>query len=101
VGERALTSGPGASVAEGKGALTERAQRQRTWALTGGQGCQGTQARSGILGSGLFDQDRTKGGPSRSIKIRRRKSDWGNRCARSGAAPLYGSEVAGVVAGAS
>jgi hypothetical protein len=48
-------------VAEGKGAVTERAQRQRTWVLTGGPGRHGARAGSGILGSGPFDQDRMKG----------------------------------------
>jgi hypothetical protein len=57
-----LTSGPGASAAEGEGALTEWAQRQRTWALTGGPGRQGAWARSSILGSGPFNQDRSEGG---------------------------------------
>jgi hypothetical protein len=61
VGGRALTSGPGTSTAEGKGALTERARRQRTWALAGGPRRQGPRAGSGILGSGSFDQDRTEG----------------------------------------
>jgi hypothetical protein len=37
-GGQAMTSGPGASVTEGEDALTERAQRQGNWALTGGQG---------------------------------------------------------------
>jgi hypothetical protein len=54
-GGRALTSGPGALAIEGEGALTEQAQRQRTWALTRGPGRQGTRARSVIRG------------PSRSI----------------------------------
>jgi hypothetical protein len=35
-----LTSGPGASAGEGEGALTEWAQLQGTWALTGGPGRQ-------------------------------------------------------------
>jgi hypothetical protein len=35
-------------VTEGEGALTERAQRQGTRALTGGPGTQGVRARSGI-----------------------------------------------------
>jgi hypothetical protein len=55
---RALTSRPGASAVEGEDALTEYAQRQRTWALTGGPGHQGVRAQSGILGSGPFDQVR-------------------------------------------
>jgi hypothetical protein len=37
-GGRVMTGGPGASVTEGEGALTERAQRQGTWALKGGPG---------------------------------------------------------------
>jgi hypothetical protein len=52
-------------VTEGEGALTERAQRQGTWALTGGPGAQGTRARSGIRDLG------------RAIKVGRRRSDWG------------------------
>jgi hypothetical protein len=86
VGGRALTSGPGTSTTEGKGALTERARCQRTWALTGGPWHQGARAGSGILGSGPFDQDRTegvRGGSSHSIKIRWGKSDRENRRARS------------------
>jgi hypothetical protein len=81
-GGRALTSGPGASAAEGEGALTERAQRQGTWALIGGPGRQGTRARSGILRSEPFDLNQTEGtrpggmsGPGRAIKIGRGKSD--------------------------
>jgi hypothetical protein len=35
-----LTSGPEVSAAEGEGALTERAQRQEAWALTGRPGRQ-------------------------------------------------------------
>jgi hypothetical protein len=46
-GGRVLTGGPGASATEGESALTERAQRQGTWALTGGPGAQGARARSG------------------------------------------------------
>jgi hypothetical protein len=61
-------------VAEGEGALIERVQRQRTWALIGGPGRQGVRARSGILGSGPFDQDRMEGGvrgsPRRSEGVR-------------------------------
>jgi hypothetical protein len=45
-GGRALTGGPGASVTEG-GALTKRAQRQGTWALTGRPRAQGARAQSG------------------------------------------------------
>ena len=40
-------------------------------------------------------------GPGHAIKIGRGKSDRGNRRVRSGAAPLRGSEVARVEAGAS
>jgi hypothetical protein len=36
------------SAIEGESALTERAQRQRVWALTGGPGSQGVRARSVI-----------------------------------------------------
>jgi hypothetical protein len=59
-------------VAEGEGELTERAQRQRTRALTGGPGRQGTRARSVIHG------------PSRAIRIRRRGSEagQGRACAK-------------------
>jgi hypothetical protein len=67
---RALTSGPGASATEGEGTLIEQAQRQRTWALTGGPGRQGARARSGILGSGPFDQDQKEGGPRGSKGVR-------------------------------
>jgi hypothetical protein len=79
VGGRALTGGPGSVSDRGGRALTERAQHQGVWALTGGPRHQGARARSGILGSGSFDQDRmegVRGGPSRSIKIGRGKSDW-------------------------
>jgi hypothetical protein len=51
-GGRARTGGPGASATEGESALTERAQCQRVWALTGGLGCQGARARSGTRGLG-------------------------------------------------
>jgi hypothetical protein len=60
-----LTGGPGASATEGEGALTERAQRQGTRALTDGPGAQGARARSGIRNLG------------RAIKIRRGRSDRG------------------------
>jgi hypothetical protein len=53
------------SATEGEGALTERAQRQGTRALTGGPGAQGTRARSGIHDLG------------RAIKIGWRGSDRG------------------------
>jgi hypothetical protein len=36
------------SATEGESTLTERAQRQRVWALTGGPGRQGVRARSVI-----------------------------------------------------
>jgi hypothetical protein len=36
------------SATEGESALTERAQRQRVWALTGGPGRQGARAGSVI-----------------------------------------------------
>jgi hypothetical protein len=48
-------------VIEGESALTEWAQRQGVWALTGGPGRQGARARSGIPWSGLFDLNRTEG----------------------------------------
>jgi hypothetical protein len=60
---QARLAGPGASATEGEGALTERAQRQRTWALTGGPGRQGTRARSGTRS------------PGRAIRIGRRGSE--------------------------
>jgi hypothetical protein len=92
------------SVTEGKCALTERVQRQRTGALNGG--CRG---------------------PSRSIKIRRRRSEGGpngseggpsgpepfdlnrtegnqtegKQMAAGSVAPLHDGEVAGAEAGAS
>jgi hypothetical protein len=103
-GRRALTSGPRASAAEGKGALTERTQRQRTWALTGGPGRQGARREAVSWGPGRsikIGRRGVRGGSSHSIKIGRRKSDRGNRRARSDAAPLRGGEVAGVEAGAS
>jgi hypothetical protein len=53
------------SVAEGEGALTERAQRQGTWALTGEPGTQGARVRSGIRDLG------------RVIKIGRGRSNQG------------------------
>jgi hypothetical protein len=58
-------------VAEGEGALTERAQHQGTWALTGGPEAQGARARSGIPRSGPCDQDRTEGiRPGRDERLR-------------------------------
>ena len=69
------------SATEGEGALTERAQRQETRALTGGPGVQGARARSGIRDLG------------RAIKIGRGRSDWGGRMAAGGAAHLRGGEV--------
>jgi hypothetical protein len=59
------TGWPGASATEGESALTERAQCQGTWALTGGPGAQGARARSGTRDL------------SRAIRIGRRGSDWG------------------------
>jgi hypothetical protein len=53
------------SATEGERALTERAQRQRVWALTGGPGRQGARARSGTRG------------PGRAIRIGRRGSEAG------------------------
>jgi hypothetical protein len=44
-----LTGGPGASATKGEGALTERAQRQGTRALTGGPVAQGAWVR-GLAG---------------------------------------------------
>jgi hypothetical protein len=64
-GGRALTSGSGASAAEGEGALTERAQRQGTWALTGRAG---RQARV---------REAVSHGLSCAIRIRQRGSDRG------------------------
>jgi hypothetical protein len=54
------------SATEGEGAVTERAQRQGTRALTGGPGAQGARARSGIRDLG------------RAIKIGRGRSDQGD-----------------------
>jgi hypothetical protein len=45
---RALTGGLGVSATEGESALTEQAQRQGVWALTGGLGRQGARVRSVI-----------------------------------------------------
>jgi hypothetical protein len=62
-------------------------------------------ARSGILGSGPFDQDRTEGGvrggsesfgQDRTGKIRP-----GKQTATGGDVPLHSGEVTGVEAGAS
>jgi hypothetical protein len=50
------------SAIEGESALTERVQRQRTWALTGG--CRGPR------GSEPFDQDRTARGPRGPERVR-------------------------------
>jgi hypothetical protein len=77
------------SATEGESALTERAQRQRVWALTGGPRRQGARARSGIPRSESFNLNRTEG-----IKP-------GKQMAAGGAAPLCGGEVVGVEAGAS
>jgi hypothetical protein len=77
------------SATEGEIVLTERAQRQRIWALTDGPGSQGVRARSVIRDLG------------RSILIGRRGSDQGKQTAAGGAAPLRGGEVTGVEAGAS
>ena len=65
------------SVAEGEGALTERAQRQGTWALTGEPGTQGARVRSGIRDLG------------RAIKIGQGRSDQGgmNGCGRRCSSP--------------
>jgi hypothetical protein len=60
-----LTGGPGASATEGESVLTERVQRQGTWALTGGPGAQGAHAQSGIRDLG------------RAIRIGQRGSDRG------------------------
>jgi hypothetical protein len=76
------------SATEGEGALTERAQRQGTRALTGRPGAQGAHARSGIRDLG------------RVIKIGRRGSDQRGRTNAGGATHLRGGEVAGVEAGA-
>jgi hypothetical protein len=56
-------------VTKGESALTEQAQRQGVWALTGGPRHQGTRARTGTRGLG------------RAILIRRRGSDQGGRTA--------------------
>jgi hypothetical protein len=58
-------SGQGVSATEGESALTERAQRQGTWALTGGPGAHGARARSGICDLG------------HAIKIGRGRSNQG------------------------
>jgi hypothetical protein len=76
-------------VVEGESALTERAQRQGTWALTGGPGRQACmrEAVSRDLGS--------------AMKIRRRGSDRGgaNGCGQRCASPR--GEVSEVGAGMS
>jgi hypothetical protein len=65
------------SATKGEGALTERAQHQGTWALTGGPGAQGARARSGIRDIG------------RAIMIGRGGSDRGgtNGCGRCCSSP--------------
>jgi hypothetical protein len=71
-----LTGGPGVSAIEGEGALTERAQRKGTRALTGGPGAQGARARSGIRDLG------------RAIKIgRRNQTRRMNGCRRRCSSP--------------
>jgi hypothetical protein len=70
------------SATEGESALTERAQRQRVWELTGGPRRQGARARSGIPRSEPFNLNRTEG-------IRP-----GKQTAAGGAAPIRGGEVA-------
>jgi hypothetical protein len=66
-----MTGESGASATEGEGALTERAQRQGTRALTGGSGAQGARARSGVPRSGPCNQDRTEGiRPRRGGRLR-------------------------------
>jgi hypothetical protein len=89
VGRRALTGGPGVSATEGEGALTEWAQRQGTWALTGRLGRQARvcEAVSRDLG--------------RAMKIERRGSDREGATDAGSAAPLRSGEVTGVEAGAS
>jgi hypothetical protein len=89
VGGRALTRGPEASATEGEGALTERAQRQGTWALTGGPGAGRTCAKRypaiWVVRLGSDGGDQTEEG----------------RSATGGATPLRGGEVARVEAGMS
>jgi hypothetical protein len=65
------------SAAEGEGALTEWAQCQGTWALTGGPGAQSARVRSGIRDLG------------RAIKIGWGRSDQGgmNDCRRRCSSP--------------
>jgi hypothetical protein len=77
VGRRALTGGPGAPATEGEDTLTERAQRQRAWVLTGGPGRQAhvREVVSHDLGH--------------AMKIRRRGSEqgWANSCGRRCSSP--------------
>jgi hypothetical protein len=76
------------SATEGEGALTERAQRQGTWALTGGLGGAGRACAKRYPQSGSCDQGRTEG--IRPVR---------GRTAAGGAAHLHGGEVTGVEAG--
>jgi hypothetical protein len=67
-GGRALTSRPGASAAEGEGALTERVQRQRgnRW-LQGSEGVRAVRSRS------------DGGSGPRGVRAVRSRLDGGNR----------------------
>jgi hypothetical protein len=58
---RALTGGPWSVSDRGESELTERAQRQGAWALTGGPRGLGEHARSGIPRSRPCDLNRTEG----------------------------------------
>jgi hypothetical protein len=53
------------SATEGESVLTEQAQRQGVWALTGGPGRQGARARSGTRGPSVRSEsdggDQTRG----------------------------------------
>jgi hypothetical protein len=114
---------------EGESALTERAQRQGVWALTGRPRAQArgreavpvvrvvrSESDSGdqTRGDGRLREALT-GGPGRQARMReavpavwavRSESDGGDQTggkqtATGGAAPLRGGEVAGVEAGVS
>jgi hypothetical protein len=79
VSGRALTNGPGALAVEGEGALTERAQRQGTWGLTGGPGRQAREREAVSRDLGCV------------MKIGRRGSDRGgaNGCGRRCSTPRW------------
>jgi hypothetical protein len=87
VGGRALPGRLGASATEGESALTKRAQRQGTRALTGEPG--GRPRMHEAVSAIWAVRSRSDGGDQTRE----------GRMAAGGAAPLRGGEVAGVEAG--